>query len=65
MCNDRQSDVGNQELRMVVRPLLTAMELVGGWVYSPVKWGIAYIFKNIYSLRIIGFSLRPVIKIFF
>ena len=54
-----------EELRRVVRPLLTAMELIGGWVYSPVKRGIAYIFKNIYSLCIIGFSLWPLIKIFF
>ena len=41
------------------------MELVGGWVYSPVKWGIAYNFKNIYSSCIIGVSLWTVIKIFF
>ena len=65
MCTDRESDGGNHEIRRIIRPLLIAMELVGGWVHSPVKWGIAYIFKNIYSLFIILISLWPLIKFLF
>ena len=53
-----------QEFSRIIRPLLIAMELLGGWLYPPKKWGIAYMFRNVYSVLIILFSVWPVIKVF-
>ena len=63
MHTDQQPDVGNHELVRIVRPLLIAMELVGGWVYPTKKWSVKYIVRNIYCLTIILLSLLPIAKL--
>ena len=59
---DQQPDVGDHELLKIMRPLLIAMELLGGWVYPTVKRKIAYVFRNVYSVFVILVSTWPIIK---
>ena len=56
--------IQDQEFSRIIRPLLIAMEILGGWLCPPKKWGIAYMLRNVYSVLIILFSVWPVVKVF-